>query len=210
MKKSYDLQIDPNAFLLSLHNKTGRQGCWLKNSMHPPYKKPRLPFGGKSATVHGLLKPLKTAHALMARQLVSMEETLRGVFDRCLFVYKAGIAYPDLLEEYAQGKRWFADGCPFPFVVEGLGFVDLDGRFFAYSFDLTPFSISECRADFHAVKGLDKSTFDMLGATAAFYNEYIELLFQKGYLVYPVAYTDKLFPLYRTVGLPKGVELLEI
>ena len=111
--------------LLVLHNRAGTMGCYLENTLYPPYKKPRLPFAGKSALIHHLLKPLKFAHACQVLFAVEIPRIDPRKYRSARALYTLEVENIDA-EYYDLWKRWSESGFLYPLTISGFLFTELE------------------------------------------------------------------------------------
>lgn len=201
--------INKNWYLLTLQNRTGTKGCWLRNTLDPSYKKPRLPFGGTSAKVHRLLEPLKIAHALMIQALAQVEENLDHQCFDLQNVYNIETHF-DPTDDYRYiGQEYFSRQIGIPFLVEGF-FLQYHGDYLRFSFDLTPLFPHGYQYGGYETFDIPRSIFNPIKVAADFYNEYVQRLFDIDFLIIPVKFMDALAGSYPRTPLPDGVVLLDI
>ncbi|MCK5097443.1 MAG: hypothetical protein KAR45_05035 [Desulfobacteraceae bacterium] len=202
-------EINENLYFLNVQNKPGTKGCFLKNTLAPPYKKPRLPFGGKSSTVHRLLEPLKIAHSLLIQELVRVEENLPHQYYDLHEVYNVEKLCLPEESYYHIGQKYFAKQVGLPFLIEGF-FLRAGDSFLRYTFDLTPFFPGDYEYPGYKTFDLPKTFFNTVKEAAGFYNEYATKLFDKGFIIMPVKFVDALAGSYPEKPLPDGAILLNI
>ena len=199
------------AFLLKLQNRQGTKGCYIENSMTPPYKTPALPFGETNPIVHDLLQSLKSSHTTMAQQLVMLQGFLPVGYRGIREVYKPELDYPDLFDDgYSEsidtGRRYFSDGAKHPFLVDGFCVSDFESRCFCYSFDLSPYKFLKSKPFLEI--GMEADHLLTLEHASLFYNECVSKLFDVGIIIYPPKFSDVLAFAYPEV--PLHVKLLVI
>lgn len=191
------------AFLLKLQNRQGTQGCYIENTMKPPYKTPALPFDGINPIVHDLLQSLKAAHTTMAQQLVMLQGFVPVGCLGIREVYKPELDYPDMVEssDYIDiGRRYFSDGAKHPFLVEGFCISDNLSRCFCYSFDLSPYKLLNTK-HFSEI-GMDADHLMTLEYASLFYNECVSKLFDIGIILNHPKFSDALAFAYPALPLP--------
>lgn len=176
--------IDTGAFLLYLQNKEGKRVC-LSNTRCPPYRKPRLPFAGKSPTVHHLLKPLKVAHTFLVKAIMELAYNPPEGFYGFQELYNIERTTDYWDERPEIGDKYLCSDMLHPFLVSGFCLNAGNHEHLSFSFDLSPFY-----ADYPEYKGYKKNnlTLDMFQRfiqAASFYNEYAQELFKKGFIVIP-------------------------
>ena len=194
---------------LVLRSRAGTMACVLKNSMMPPYKNPRLPFGESWPMLHDLLQPLKVAHTLMEKQLSHISKNLPGLFHRAFVIYRPEIEFPDEETTYYQGEMWLDDGAQSPCTADGFCFHDTNNRILAYSFDFNLLDFSTIRfASCADIGGLNLDQIEIISSAASFYNESVKLLFDIGWLIFPIDFVDSLSLAADIFGQPNGAKPL--
>ena len=199
-----------NSGILYLQNKKGTLGCILKNTFCPPYKKPRLPFGGKSAKVHGLLRSLKIAHAFLVKEHLQLEESIPAGHLLGYVLYDIDALFDDSTSALEIGRAYWRDPrLSRPFLAAGFeilkprdpqGYVNLK-----YAYDLCPFGL--CRhADAEIVADIN---IEPLKTAAGFYNDCVAAFYEADFLIMPTRYVDEWSILPPEI-LPYTVPLLEI
>ncbi|MDL1966349.1 MAG: hypothetical protein LWW90_06740 [Candidatus Desulfofervidus auxilii] len=200
-----ELHRTDNVPLLFLQNKRGTRGCYLKNSLYPPYKKPRLPFGERSAIIHRLLRPLKVAHSL----LVNIFEEMVGIdpekYRLIREIYRAEL-YDFDADYYELGKIWFQNNCPFPMTIVGFYIQSWSSERYAFSLELTSLNLP---GKLGFPDDLDSSIFYPVSLAARFYNDCVAELYDHDLLLFPSEFCDALSSFYPAYPLPENTILLE-
>lgn len=167
--------------LLVIHEREGINGLVLRNDLNPRYKKPSLPFGGRSAKVHHHLRELKVSQTLMMECLVNFQETLWERYSQLGLVLSMELW--NFEAEYVdQRQNWIDEGMPFAPIVSGLLLHMDPGENHYVSFDDRSFNHSY-------LKGVPRDeTMTILGplfTAIRFYNESVTALFESDFMIYP-------------------------
>lgn len=158
----------------------------LENDLRPPYKKPVLPFGRKSATAHRFLRELKVSQALMMENLLLLRELLSPK------IQNPGLLYSLELEDFdadyqAQWKRWLQSERPLAPIVSGL--ILRHGDKFDYvPYDDTPFDHPKLN---DTIEYSELELMQPLISAISFYNAIVEELFLNEFLIYPAYFAIK-------------------
>lgn len=206
MCNKHDVSQNDHTPLLILHNRAGTKGCYLKNTLYPPYKKPRLPFAGKSALIHHLLRPLKFAHACQV--LFAVE--IPGIDPRKYRAVRA--LYTVELEDidadyYDLWKIWSGSGFLHPLTISGFYLLDWSHAAYVFSLDCSPFNFPGKHG---YPDDIDPCVFKLPGLAADVYNECVQELFENDLLLFPAFFSDVLSDLYPAYSLPESTPLFEI
>ncbi|SDU27357.1 hypothetical protein [Desulfobacula phenolica] len=195
---------------LYLTDKKARPGCILKNTLCPPYKKPPLPFGVMTAKVHGLLRPLKIAHTLMAREILRTAEIFPAEYFPGRVLYETEKAYHPDVSHVRMFRECFENQVGMPFLVAGFVIDHLSRNTLYYSFDSTPF-YSEYR-DNPDYSDIDVSEIQIkpLKTAAGFYNECAEALYEAGFIIMPTSFIDVLDGFLPPDTIHKDLPVFEI
>ena len=196
---------------LCLRSKMERKECILKNSCYPPYKKPRLPFGGMSSKVHQLLRSLKTAHVWMASEHIRLVENLPAGYSLDRVLYSIDLSYDYWMAASEIGKAFFEDQSWRPFLAKGLVVSNENSEDLHCSFDLTPFYDGYEYPEYPGYSKINESIVpvEAMKTAAGFYNECVDSLFEQGFLVFPLFYVDGLAGFYPPETI-EGAPIVEI
>ncbi|MDX9785479.1 MAG: hypothetical protein RBT11_01790 [Desulfobacterales bacterium] len=196
--------------ILALRSKMDKKALFLKNTMRPPYKKPRLPFGEKSAKVHRPLQSLKIAHAWMVMSIVNIQEHLPDELLLCSLIYTPELYFGSVGYPPGVWKEYLKADSDVPWLVSGFYVRDVALRkLSAFSFDLSPLAPFEKGLSFSET-GLSSSDVKTLGYAADFYNGCVDDLHTNGFFVFPKVFVDAFDGLHFFPLTPGGSLLAEI